>query len=82
LYEDDPDDVILGQYLTSLERPDGMTDSQYQQLRKKSKNFLVRDGMLFKRPRHHGVPPRQVVGLKEQREEIMREMHEEKGHMG
>jgi ribonuclease HI len=82
LYEDDPDDVILGQYLTTLERPDGMTDSQYQQLRKKSRNFLVRDGMLFKRSRRHGVPPRRVIGLKEQREDVMWEMHEEKGHMG
>jgi hypothetical protein len=82
LYEDDPDDITLGRYLTTLERPDAMTDWQYQQLRKKSKNFFVRDGMLFKRPRRHGVPPRRVVGLKEQRTKIMQEMHEEKGHMG
>jgi hypothetical protein len=82
LYKDDPDDVLLGRYLTTLQRPDGMTDSQYQQLRKKSKNFFVRDGFLFKRPRHHGVPPRRVVGLKEEREKIMKEMHDENGHLG
>jgi hypothetical protein len=58
LYADDSDNVLLGQYLTTPKRPDGMTDSQYQQLRKKSKNFLVRDGVLFKRPWHHAVPPR------------------------
>jgi hypothetical protein len=29
LYKDDPDDVTLGKYLTTLQRPDGMTDSQY-----------------------------------------------------
>ena len=82
LYEDEPDDVVLGRYLTNLQRPDGLTDSQYQQLRKKSKYFLVRDGLLFKRPRHHSTPPRRVVGTKEERVRILMEMHDEKGHMG
>jgi hypothetical protein len=82
LYEDDPDDAVLGQYLSTLQRPDGLTDSQYQQLRKKSKNFLVRDGLLFKRPRHRSIPPRRVVGLKDERKKIMAELHDEKGHMG
>jgi ribonuclease HI len=82
LYQDDPDDTLLGQYLTTLQRPDGMTDSQYQQLRKKSKNFLVRDGLLFKRPRHRSIPPRRVVGLKDEREKIIQELHDENGHLG
>jgi RNase H-like domain found in reverse transcriptase/Integrase zinc binding domain len=82
LYEDEPDDVVLGQYLTTLQRPDGMTDSQYQQFRKKAQNFLVRDELLFKRPRHRSIPPRRVVGMKEERVKILIEMHDEKGHFG
>jgi RNase H-like domain found in reverse transcriptase/Integrase zinc binding domain/Reverse transcriptase (RNA-dependent DNA polymerase) len=82
LYEDDPDDALMGQYLTTLQRPDEMTDSQYQQLRKKSKNFFVRDGFLFKRPRHHGIPPRRVIGMLIDRKRALEELHDEKGHMG
>jgi len=51
-YEDD--DLILGQYLETLQRPDGLTDIQFRELRRKSKNFLVRDGYLFKKPRIRG----------------------------
>jgi len=76
------DDLILGHYLENLQRPDGMTDAQYQQLRKKSRDFLIRDGYLFKRGRKRGMPPRRVVGLQVQRTEIIAELHDECGHRG
>jgi len=50
------DDLILGQYLETLQRPDDFTNAQYQQLRKKSRNFFVRDELLFKRGRKRGLP--------------------------
>ena len=81
-YEDSPDDVLLGKYLSSLERPPDLTDSQYQQLRRKSKNFLIRDGLLFKRPRQRGIPPRRVVGMYNERVEIISRIHDELGHPG
>ena len=34
----------MGQYLETLQRPDNMTDQQYQQLWKKSHHFLVEMG--------------------------------------
>ena len=80
--EYDGDDLILGHYLETLRRPDGMTDAQYQQFRKKSRNFFVRDGLLFKRGRKRGLPPRRVVGLARQRTEIIRRLHDEIGHRG
>jgi hypothetical protein len=76
----DSEDLILGQYLETLERPDGLTDLEYQKLRKKAWTFLVRDGHLFKRSRKRGIPPRRVFGLPEQRLEIIRELHHENGH--
>ena len=35
------DDLVLGRYLETLERPEGLSDVDYQNLRKKSRNFLV-----------------------------------------
>jgi hypothetical protein len=43
-------------------------------------DFLIRNGYLFKRSRKRGLPPRRVVGLKEQRLAIIRELHDEIGH--
>jgi hypothetical protein len=40
----------------------------------------VRDGYLFKRGRKRGFPYRRVVGLPEQRLEIIRELHNGIGH--
>jgi len=80
-YADD-DDITLGKYLATLQRPDGITDSQYQQLRCKAKNFLVRDGLLFKRARKRGILPRRVVGLPAERIQVIEQIHDEKGHLG
>ena len=78
----DNDDIMLGKYLQTLQRPDGMTDSQYQQLRGKARNFLIRDELLFKRGRRTGIPPCRVVGLPDERVQIIKEMHDEIGHLG
>ena len=74
------DDLILGRYLETLRRPDGMTDQQFQQLRQKSRSFLVRDGYLYKRSKKR-QPPRRVVGTLEQQREVLHEVHEF-GHRG
>ena len=76
------DDLLLGRYLETLRRPEGMAKVEFGSLRKKSRNFLVRDGYLFKRGKKRGVPPRRVVGLPEQREEIITDVHDEIGHPG
>ena len=76
----DGDDLILGHYLETLQRPNGMTDQQFEQLHKKSRSFLVRDGHLYKRSRKRH-PPRRVIGKAEQRQEVLRDLHEF-GHRG
>jgi RNase H-like domain found in reverse transcriptase/Integrase zinc binding domain len=72
------DDLVLGRYLESMQRPDGISDEEYRKLRRKARQFLVRDGRLYKR----GRVPRRVVGLRNQRMEVIREMHDEVGHKG
>jgi hypothetical protein len=76
------DDLILGQYLETLQRPDGLTDQQYQRLRQKSRHFLVRDGYLFKRPRKRSQPPRRVIGKEDLRNEVLQKLHDGQGHRG
>src|SRR4030095_9040159 len=80
--EYDGQDLVLGQYLETLQRPENLTDAQYQQLRKKSRLFFVRDGLLFKRNRKRGLPPRRVLGRPEPKLEAIRSLHDEKGHRG
>ena len=74
------DDLILGQYLETLQRPDNLSDLEYRQLRKKSRGFLVRDGYLYKRGQRRNQLPWRVLGKPEQRLEVLRELHDEFGH--
>ena len=79
-YEDDGD-LLLGRFLISLVPPKGFSDLDYRKLRRRSQDFFVYDGFLFRRGRR-GCPPRRVVGLKSEREEVLQGCHEEAGHRG
>jgi hypothetical protein len=76
------DDLVIGRYLETLRRPEGMEDSDWKGLKKKATGFMVRDGYLFKKPRRNGAPPRRVVGTLDQRQEIAQQLHDETGHRG
>jgi len=73
------EDLILNKYLVTLQRPEGVMDEEYQQLRRKSKSFFIRDGYLYKRGKR--VPCR-VIGLRKQKEEAMKDLHDEVEHGG
>jgi hypothetical protein len=75
-------DLAIGQYLETLQKPVGIEDSEFKALKKKAAGFLVRDGYLFKRPRRSGAPPRRVVGTADQRQEILKALHDKIGHRG
>ena len=72
-------DLMLGRYLMTLQRPDGLSDLEYQRLRRKAKSFFVRDGLLYKKGKRI---PRRVVGLRDQRVKIIMDIHDEIGHWG
>ena len=73
-------DLTLGRYLETLQRPEDITDQAFQQLRKKSRLFLVRDGYLFKRSLKRGLPLRRVLGRPQKRIQAIQSLHDEIGH--
>ena len=75
------EDLRIGQYLESMERPEGLTTPQFRSFPKKALGFLVRDGHLYKRGRR-GSPHRRVLGTVPQRQEVIKERHDETGHRG
>jgi hypothetical protein len=76
------EDLSIARYFETLNRPEGLTDSEFRQLRRIALTFFVRDGYLFNGGPRPGQPQRQVIRHPEQREEIMRELHDETGHRG
>ena len=64
------------QYLTKFERPEGLT-----RIQRYATGFLLRDGMLFKRSKPN-ISPKRVIWDKEERNEIIRKLHDENGHRG
>ena len=76
------DDLVLGKYLESLQRPVGMDDEEFMKLRRKSKGFLIKNGYLFRKSRKCGLPPRRVIGLPDQRRQVIQQLHDECGHRG
>ena len=73
------EDLLLGKYLASLQRPSGLSDAEYVQLRKKAKSFFIRDGYLYKKGKR---VPRRVVGLRKQKLAVIEGLHDEIGHRG
>ena len=75
------DDLLIAQYLETLQRPDGISNPEFLRFKKKSQQFLVRDGYLFKKSKR-GTPPRRVIGREELKEMVIKELHDEMGHRG
>ena len=68
-------------YLLTLERPDRMTDKQFDLFRQFVLRFLVQEGFLF-RCLKVDMPPKRAIWEKDQQVEIMQSLHEESGHRG
>ena len=74
------DDRYIGEFLSTLQRPAGLEDDDFNRIRWKAKQFLARDGFLFKLGRRAGDPPKRVIEGKEQRRAVIQELHDELGH--
>jgi hypothetical protein len=68
-------------YLTTLQKPEGQTASEFQQFRKKAMKYAVRNALLFRRESKN-IPSRLVVDSGEEQTKIIVALHDESGHKG
>ncbi|KAK4699062.1 hypothetical protein P7C70_g7204, partial [Phenoliferia sp. Uapishka_3] len=82
-YDDDDDWKRLGEYLETFQRPSGLTDKKFQRLKRKSLNYFIRNGRIFRRS-HDGSDQgaREVVISPQRQEYFLRTLHEDGGHRG
>jgi len=68
-------------YLLTLERPDGMTDKAFRAFVQYATEFLVNEGLLFRRAKLN-MPPRRVIWDRNDQNNIIQQLHDESGHRG
>jgi len=77
---DMPDELRrIKRYLLTLERPDGMTDKAFRAFVQYATEFLVNEGLLFRRAKLN-MPPRRVIWDKNEQNNIIQQLHDESGH--
>jgi len=76
-----PQHQLVAEYLMTLQRPSAIPKSEFQQFKKKALHYLIHGSHLFKQ---HGrnVPLRRVVDPPDERNKIIRDLHDESGHRG
>jgi len=80
--DDMPNDLMrVKRYLSTLRRLDGITDRAFGALRGYTTEFLVNEGLLFRRAKLN-MPPRKVIWDKNEQSSIIQQMHDESGHRG
>jgi len=68
-------------YLLTLERPDGMTDRAFRAFVRYTTEFLVNEGLLFRRAKLN-IPPRRVIWDRNEQTNIIQQLHDESGYKG
>jgi len=77
-----PDGLMrIKRYLLTLERPDGMTERAFRAFVRYATEFLVNEGLLFRRSKPN-MPPRKVIWDKNEQTNIIQQLHDESGHRG
>ena len=67
-------------WLLTMGRPSGMTDMEFARFKREATKYLVRDGILYRRPGNSGGPPRKVISLLSDKQRILVNLHDESGH--
>ena len=81
MYEGEESLQRVGEYLEMMRRPAGMPDGEFKRFKGFAVKFLLRDGVLYRRAKM-GMPPRRVLGIAKDKEEVLRQLHDESGHWG
>ena len=71
----------MGKYWISLTHSSKLLDMEFASLKRKAYGFFVLRGFLYKKGKS-GYPPQRVVGLKDERLEVLKGCHEEVEHRG
>ena len=71
----------VGEYLDTMRRPAGMPDGELKMFKGFAVKFLPGNGMLY-RCAMRGMPPRRVLGNPQDKMEVLRQLHNESGHLG
>ena len=76
--------LLIGHYLSTLNRPDGWSDQEYRRIQKKAYGYFLKDGHLWKHPKQRRGAPERVICDKETQQKIIKEFHENlwAGHRG
>ena len=81
MYEGEESLQRVGEYLETMHRPAGMPDEEFRRFKEFAVKFLLREGVLYPRAKT-GIPPRRVLGNAKDKEEVLRQLHNESGHRG
>ncbi|KAL6399849.1 putative gag-pol poly protein [Ilyonectria robusta] len=74
--------LVLGNYLTSLKRPKGLSARDFSRLRKKATQFYVHGGHIWRRALSLGDDPTLVVDDEELQKHLIITSHHHGGHKG
>ena len=74
----------IGIYLSTMKRQDGWSTKTFKDIRHRSYDFLLRDGLLWKRPKRKDGVPLRVVDDIETKNQVLKEFHDTlwAGHRG
>ena len=76
--------LVLGKYLQTLEKEEAWTKEIFEKIRKKAYGYMLRDGLLWRKPKKMGRLPQRVVGDESAKLKILHECHDDAaaGHRG
>ena len=81
MYEGEESLQRVGEYLETMRRLAGMPHGEFKRFKGFAVKFLLRDGVLYQRTKT-GMPPRRVLGNAKDKEEVLRQLHDESAHRG
>ena len=76
--------LVIGRYLSTLERNTKWSDAEFNKIRKKAYKFIVQDGYLWRRPKARKQVPLRVLDTEREKLQVLQEAHdiEAAGHHG
>lgn len=76
--------LVIGHYLSTLERNTRWSDEEFSKIRKKAYKFMLKDGYLWRRPKARGQVPLRVLDTEGEKTQVLQEAHdfEASGHRG